>query len=85
MTSMSGFKVFYRSNFKFEIVYIDGNHSFKFVLNDLLKYSKIAKTLMLHDYNSPGVKNAVKIFKKRKKIKRFKEYSQSPGLCVIDL
>jgi hypothetical protein len=85
MTSISGFKVFYRSNFKFEIVYIDGNHSFKFVLEDLLKYSKIAKTLMLHDYNLPGVKNAVKIFKKEKKIKRFKEYSQRPGLCVIDL
>jgi hypothetical protein len=40
---------------------------------------------MLHDYNLPGVKNAVKIFKKRKKLKKFKEYSQGPGLCVIDL
>ena len=85
MTSSQGFKLFYRSNFKFEIIYIDGNHSLKFVLEDLLKYSKIAKTLILHDYNLVGVKNAVKIFIKNKKIKRLKEYSQSPGLCVIDL
>jgi hypothetical protein len=85
MTSSQGFKIFYRSNFKFEIVYIDGNHSLIYALEDLLKYSKIAKTLILHDYNLVSVKNAVKKFLKKKKIKRFKEYSQSPGLCVIDL
>jgi hypothetical protein len=85
MTSSQGFKVFYRSNFIFEIVYIDGNHSFKFVLEDLLKYSKIAKTLIIHDYNLTSVKNAIKFFLKKQKIKKFKEYSQGPGLCVIDL
>jgi hypothetical protein len=85
MTSSQGFKVFDRSNFIFEIVYIDGNHSFKFVLEDLLNYSKIAKTLIIHDYNLKGVKNAIKFFLKKQKIKKFKEYSQGPGLCVIDL
>jgi hypothetical protein len=50
-----------------------------------LNYSKIAKTLIIHDYNLKGVKDGINFFKEKKKLKKFKEYSQGPGLCVIDL
>lgn len=48
-----------------DLLWIDGGHSYEFVLSDLTKFGPYAKVIALHDWENPGwptIKEAVKAF-----------------------
>ena len=73
---------------KFDLVFIDGNHDYKFVLDDLRNYwPRIAQggVLVGDDYHLVGVQGAVHDFvaEKNLKIETFGVHSGHPKLFVI--
>ena len=54
-----------------DLLWIDANHQFEYVLNDLDKFGPVSKVILLHDYSGnilnpagaqPGVSKAVEVF-----------------------
>lgn len=55
----------------FDLIFIDGNHSFDFIFSDIYNCRQLAHEntiLWIDDYNAPDVKRAVALCKKRKLI-----------------
>ena len=73
---------------KFDLVFIDGNHQYEFVIEDLSNYwSRIAQggVLVGDDYHLVGVRRAVQDFvdAQNLKIETFGQHSGHPKLFVI--
>jgi hypothetical protein len=60
--SKDAFKIMDRSLCRYEMIFIDGDHSFEGILNDIGCFSKISRKIILHDYNLGSVKDAVREF-----------------------
>ena len=83
-TSMDAFEIMECSHCRYEMTFIDGDHSFEGILNDIRCYSKISRKIILHDYNLGTVKDALKDFLNRNDSWRILYVSeQEAGICFL--
>lgn len=59
---------------KWDIVFIDGNHSYDYVKNDYIHAIELTKIITFHDINDVFCKDVVKLWNEIKLEKHFKEY-----------
>ena len=72
MTSQDALEIL--DNIRFDFIYIDGNHQYKFVKFDIENYFKLLNSsgyLIGDDYRIESVKDAVNDFRANNKIKKF--------------
>ena len=84
---------FYQNKLKFDLIYIDGNHLFDFVIRDItnsLNFINRDGIIVLDDYGvagwwNDGITKAVNFFKKKKSIKIIRKHSlfDYHNQCII--
>jgi Methyltransferase domain len=68
----------------FDMVLIDGDHSYYACLNDLLRFGSRSPLIFLHDYDMSNVKNAVEQFMKDYPSYTLTVYYNSFGMAKLE-
>lgn len=68
---------------RFDLAFIDGDHSYLSVLSDLNNYGRRSRVVMLHDAKHPDVSAAINDFKAASRYQLLELYEDSHGLAVL--